>query len=96
MPRVGFRDFHPRTPRHWIERYQDQLDATRIVNGVVHIPLTQGKVGLLDESDYPYVRDRSWRAGPRANEKFYVVTSIHRPTGKDNLLSMHRLLMFGA
>jgi hypothetical protein len=49
----------------------------------IPIPLTQGKVALIDEDDF----DLIWDNGPWAR------AHTHKPDGTPTTISMHRLIM---
>jgi hypothetical protein len=72
----------------------------------VQIPLTQGKVALIDEVDYGLVIRHKWFAVRHGNGCYYATTKVHdgvypaitsvgRRTGPDRrcALGMHRLIM---
>lgn len=54
------------------------------------IPLTQGKVALVDDEDYNLVSQYKWYAH-RCDKQFYARTNIYKKE-KRTLLSMHQLL----
>lgn len=53
----------------------------------VFIPLTRGKVAVIDFSDFEKVRDLNWQA-LRGSKTWYAVTTVER-----RQIYMHRLLM---
>ena len=60
---------------------------------VCEIPLTQGKVALVDAEDYPAVSALVWHFFQRAqNNSGYALTNVWR-NGKRISLSMHRFLL---
>ena len=58
----------------------------------VTIPLTQGKVALIDAADLTLVSKFKWCA-MRNRKTFYAMTNIRRPDGTRMLLPMHRILL---
>ena len=52
------------------------------------IPLTQGKVALIDDEDYPLIRQYTWHYADG-----YARTNYYTDTGKRRILGMHRLIM---
>lgn len=59
---------------------------------VKHIPLTQGKVALVDDEDLAIVSGHSWRA-MRHGKTYYAYTNVRAPCGHRELLAMHQLIM---
>lgn len=59
------------------------------------IPLTQGKVALVDDADYEAVSQFKWCA-LKIGRRFYAVRNVRRPDGKIANQYMHRFLMPGA
>lgn len=59
------------------------------------IPLTQGKVALVDDADYAAVSQFKWCA-MKIGRRFYAVRNVRRPDGKVANQYMHRFLMPGA
>ena len=55
------------------------------------ILLTQGKVAIVDDGDYRYLNQWKWLAAKQGNT-WYAHRAI-RIDGKQQILSMHRLLM---
>lgn len=53
------------------------------------IPLTQGRVALVDAEDYAYLNQRKWYAWKDKTGRFYAV----RKVGKHITLRMHREIM---
>ncbi len=53
------------------------------------IPLTQGKVAIVDDEDYGYLMQWKWRF----HSGGYAVTNTSRKDGKRKLIYMHRLVM---
>lgn len=58
------------------------------------IPLTQGKVALVDDEDFEYLNQWKWYALKTGNT-YYVRTAIYPKgeKGKQKLIQMHRLIM---
>jgi len=56
------------------------------------IPLTQGKVALVDDEDYPSIMGHKWYA---SNNRFtyYAVTNVPGVTRRQYTLRMHRLIL---
>lgn len=61
-------------------------------SAVVFIPLTQGKVAVIDFDDFEKVRGHNWHAQRCRSGLYYVATNIQTEKGK-RLLLMHRYLM---
>src|SRR3954470_7057386 len=61
----------------------------------VEIPLTHGKVALVDIEDYPKVCNFTWRAKPHGRNKeiWYVVSNVRQQGGKSKSFMMHRVIM---
>lgn len=56
------------------------------------IPLTQGKVALVDDADYAWLNQWKWQA-MRNGYTFYVARRIHVAKDKKRLEQMHRLIL---
>lgn len=56
------------------------------------IPLTQGKVALVDDEDYPTVIKYRWCA-VKDTHTFYALRNILAPTGKRHNIRMHRMIL---
>jgi HNH endonuclease len=56
------------------------------------IPLTQGKVALIDEADKRLIDSHRWYAN-KSPSGYYALCSVYRPDGVQTKLSMHRLIM---
>lgn len=56
------------------------------------IPLTQGKVALVDDADYPKVAKYKWFL---RKEKYtgYAARSYKKPDGRVGVIRMHRLIL---
>lgn len=59
------------------------------------IQLTQGKVALVDDSDFEAVNEFKWFAY-RNGETFYAARSVKKPDGQWVRQDLHRFLMPGA
>src|SRR5262245_35202767 len=61
---------------------------------MIEVPLTRGKVALIDDADYELVSRFKWHAqrGGYGNT-YYAVTNIRLPDGKWTALRMHVLLL---
>jgi len=59
---------------------------------VIEIPLTQGKVAIIDEADWDLVRWHKWCARKDRNT-FYAQASVRRADGTLTKVQMHRLLL---
>jgi hypothetical protein len=62
----------------------------------IEIPLTQGKVTIIDAQDAERVLRYKWHAERRHGPKsrtFYAVTTIRKENGKQTGLSMHRFIL---
>lgn len=57
------------------------------------IPLTQGKVALVDNEDFEYLNQWKWYYSKHKDRKTGYATKSFRKEGKANTLSMHRLLL---
>jgi hypothetical protein len=55
------------------------------------IPLTQGKVALVDDEDFDFINQWKWSACKSG--KTYYATRKKRIAGKDKGFSMHRVLL---
>ncbi len=56
------------------------------------IPLSQGEVAMVDDSDYDYLNQWKWYA-MRFNNTFYAVRNIRVSDNKRGQIKMHRLLL---
>jgi hypothetical protein len=61
---------------------------------MLEIPLTQGKVALIDDEDLALVSAHKWRA-MRARNTWYALTRVPDPSKRDGrrTVGMHRLIM---
>lgn len=61
----------------------------------IEIPLSQGKVVIIDEADVELVRRHKWFANSTRGRTFYALTNIMHPGAIDKrtTLSMHRLIL---
>ena len=55
------------------------------------IPLTQGKVALVDDIDYEFLNQCKWCANKQRNT-FYAQRATRKPDGKWTTISMHQAL----
>jgi len=62
---------------------------------MIEVPLTQGKVALIDDEDNPLVSKYKWQAhrDSKANNTYYATTTIRRSDGKRTTLQMHNLIL---
>jgi hypothetical protein len=61
---------------------------------VMEVPLTQGKVALIDDEDWPIVAPHKWTyLRTKGGAGGYAITSAVGDDGKKHMLSMHRLLL---
>lgn len=58
----------------------------------IEIPLSQGKVAIIDDEDFDLVSGYNWCA-VKGHASWYAVTNIRRDDGKRGLLLMHRLIL---
>ena len=58
---------------------------------MIRIPLTQGKVALIDDADYSLVKPFKWHATKNGNN--YYAERLIRLNGKRTMLRMHRLIL---
>ena len=56
------------------------------------IPLTQGKVALVDDADYDQLASYKWYA-LKGRNTFYAVRSVRDPTSKASAIAMHRQIL---
>lgn len=56
------------------------------------IPLTQGKVALVDDGDYEWLKQFKWHTR-RSPHSFYVARKIHVSKNKQTTEQMHRLIL---
>ena len=59
---------------------------------MIEIPLTQGKVALIDDEDWDLVSGYKWHASKVLNT-YYARTRVKRADGSKTFLYMHRLLL---
>lgn len=74
--------------KHQIALQRQESMVVR-VDGLVKIPLTQGKWAIVDESDWGAVKVRKWFALKSYNT-FYART---RSFGKNTTVSMHKVIL---
>lgn len=58
----------------------------------IEIPLTQGKVALIDDEDLPLVAGRKWYA-LKVDKTFYAASWTRLSEGPKKLLLMHRVIL---
>lgn len=56
------------------------------------IPLTQGKVAIVDAADYDLLSGRTWRA-MKVKYTWYARTTVRLPDGRRTQILMHRLIL---
>ena len=56
------------------------------------IPLTQGKVALVDDEDFDRVNQFKWQAA-RANRNWYAIRGIRIPGKKNSTIRMHCFIL---
>lgn len=82
--------------RRWARKREQNRAAMLILapnaNGVIRIPLTQGKFALIDAMDLRKVVNYKWYAC-RCGNTFYAFTHIRLPDRRETTLQMHRLLL---
>ena len=59
---------------------------------MIEIPLSQGKVALIDDADWEFVSGFKWYAFKDKNT-FYARTNVRRADGTRTTIKMHRLLL---
>lgn len=57
------------------------------------IPLTQGKVALVDDVDYEELSKYKWYANKHHSGNFYAVRQSPSKKGKQHLIRMHRQIL---
>lgn len=57
----------------------------------MEIELTQNKIALIDDADWPLVAPHTWCA-IRSKKKFYAMTTILTPEGRERVF-LHKLLL---
>jgi hypothetical protein len=64
---------------------------------MIEVPLTQGKVALIDDVDYELISQHNWCANKDHHyNRWYAVSSTSRkddPNNKQHQIKMHRLIM---
>ena len=68
----------------------------RAGDGIVEVPLTQGKVAIVDAQDAERVLCHKWytqRNYTSSHDLWYAVTSIQKGGGTQILLSLHRFIL---
>lgn len=61
--------------------------TTRIEGDLAYVPLTQGKVAVVDLSAVPLIEGYAWHF-----DKGYAATKVRDESGKRRLIYMHRLI----
>jgi hypothetical protein len=56
---------------------------------VKEIPLTQGKVALVDDADYPHLSQFRWHASRGRRGVFYAKRNLRRADGRNTTRFMH-------
>jgi hypothetical protein len=70
-----------------------RVNLSKVSGGwIVEVPLTRGKVAIIDAQDAPEVFRYKWYASKQQGWTFYAVTSIHKE-GRQTALLMHRLIL---
>lgn len=59
------------------------------------IPLSQGKVALVDDADFEAVSQFKWYAN-KVGRRFYAARKVRKPDGNWTHLYMHKVLLPGA
>lgn len=60
---------------------------------MIEIPLTQGKVALIDDEDFARVSKHKWYAEKsRDGRRWYAATSVRTAEGKKTTIKMHRYI----
>jgi hypothetical protein len=67
------------------------MESSRPGDRLKEIPLTQGKIALVDDEDYPYLSAFNWCATKDRN-KWYAVRSFRR-NGKQVRVRMHMVIL---
>jgi hypothetical protein len=62
---------------------------------VKKIPLSQGKVALVDDADFEAVSQFNWYAQKHHSGRWYAHRKIKKPNGARTVQSLHRFLMPG-
>ncbi len=58
-----------------------------------HIPLTQGKVAIVDDEDYDFLMQWKWYAG-KAGRRYYAVRNTrNQKMGSPPIIFMHRVIV---
>ena len=62
---------------------------------MLEIPLTQGKIALIDDADFPIIASYKWRAirGRPREDSWYAIAHTPMVNGKRHSIQMHRLIM---
>ena len=62
------------------------------MNGTREIPLSQGKVAMIDEEDYELVGQYSWHV-KKSGDVLYAYAYIGRVNGRQSFAAMHNLIL---
>lgn len=57
------------------------------------IPLTRGKIAIVDAADYEYLSQFKWQAQPNKPGKYYAFRYGRKPDGTKTRLAMHREIL---
>ena len=61
---------------------------------MIEIPLTQGKIALIDDEDFEAVSHHKWYAEKSGDgRRWYACTSIRKSDGLKTTMKMHRFIM---
>ena len=60
---------------------------------MMEIPLTQGKVALVDDHDYSYLMAWKWRASEQENGDFYAKRVAEKQRNGYRSIYMHRVIL---
>lgn len=79
---IGHHNFEQRAP----------VNNLILQPGTRAIPLTQGKIAIVDDADYEYLNQFRWFASKDKNT-WYAMRTVPRSNGKETKVSMHRDLL---
>ena len=71
---------------------QADNEHARKTTVTIHIPLTQGKVAIIDDADLDLVSGYRWQAR-KDDRRWYAQTVVRRADGSRTTLNMHRLIL---
>lgn len=66
----------------------------RVEGDIAYVPLTRGKVAIIDAADVPLVEGRNWFAVP-GGKTFYGVSMLPRSGGRQRSISLHVTILPG-